>query len=251
MRVASPLNDGDRLSRPVPQRPDAEEVRSRLRSIAASDPSQDDTAAEIPARSRTAEPPGSPGQERADRPVPEPRVARQSEPMSAPQPQPSQSSPSTSARIAALRPGREPGDPARPVSAEGSTATFDGAKGTPVIDTRAGRDRKVGGKPRFLGLMLTSALLVFLVAVAAWASFNTEGGLARILRPASETQIAARPNADSASQASGAAQLAALDTGDDAAGGTATKSDAGNWQDSTAAPAQLAAGERDTNGERP
>lgn len=37
---------------------------------------------------------------------------------------------------------------------------------------------KVGGKPRFLGLMLTAGLLVFLFIVALWASTLDEGGVA-------------------------------------------------------------------------
>lgn len=39
---------------------------------------------------------------------------------------------------------------------------------------------KVGGKPRFLGLILTSILLLFLLAVAAWASLFLEGGVASL-----------------------------------------------------------------------
>ncbi|WP_339852714.1 hypothetical protein [Roseovarius nubinhibens] len=37
------------------------------------------------------------------------------------------------------------------------------------------REQQVGGKPRFLGLILTAALIVFLVAVALWASTLDEG----------------------------------------------------------------------------
>ncbi|MEP4194094.1 MAG: hypothetical protein ABJL99_00500 [Aliishimia sp.] len=41
----------------------------------------------------------------------------------------------------------------------------------------------VGGKPRFLGLMLTAVLLVFLAGVAAWASVFIDNGLARLFGP--------------------------------------------------------------------
>lgn len=41
---------------------------------------------------------------------------------------------------------------------------------------------KVGGKPRFLGLILTSILLLFLLAVGAWASLFLDGGLASLFR---------------------------------------------------------------------
>ncbi len=42
----------------------------------------------------------------------------------------------------------------------------------------ARQEQKVGGKPRFLGLMLTLALLAFLAGVAAWAAIFVEDGLA-------------------------------------------------------------------------
>ena len=42
----------------------------------------------------------------------------------------------------------------------------------------ARRRTQVGGKPRFLGLMLTAALLVFLAGVAAWASIFLDNGTA-------------------------------------------------------------------------
>lgn len=52
---------------------------------------------------------------------------------------------------------------------------------------------KVGGKPRFLGLILTAVLLLFLVGVAAWASIFLDDGLARIMGQESETEIAETP----------------------------------------------------------
>lgn len=50
---------------------------------------------------------------------------------------------------------------------------------------------EVGGKPKFLGVMLTAALLVFLVGVAAWASIFLDDGLSRILRSEPETNTVA------------------------------------------------------------
>ncbi|MDA7427156.1 hypothetical protein PGB28_01705 [Primorskyibacter aestuariivivens] len=41
---------------------------------------------------------------------------------------------------------------------------------------------KVGGKPRFLGVILTSILLLFLLAIGAWASLFLDGGLASLFR---------------------------------------------------------------------
>ena len=45
--------------------------------------------------------------------------------------------------------------------------------------TRFGaRDQiKVGGKPKYLGLILTAVLVLFLAVIAAWATFFSSGGL--------------------------------------------------------------------------
>jgi len=51
--------------------------------------------------------------------------------------------------------------------------------------------RAVGGKPRFLGLMLTAALLLFLAGVAAWASVFLDNGLARFFDPDRENRTIA------------------------------------------------------------
>ncbi|SHM03958.1 hypothetical protein SAMN05443432_104213 [Roseovarius litoreus] len=52
---------------------------------------------------------------------------------------------------------------------------------------------EVGGKPRYLGLILTALLLLFLIVVAAWASVFAEDGIARLFRSAPEPQIAQVP----------------------------------------------------------
>lgn len=60
-----------------------------------------------------------------------------------------------------------------------------------------GGDVAAGGKPRYLGLMLTAALIVFLAGVAAWASVfldeETDNALSRLLKgePADEPAISA------------------------------------------------------------
>ncbi|WP_390915136.1 hypothetical protein [Pseudosulfitobacter sp. SM2401] len=51
----------------------------------------------------------------------------------------------------------------------------------------------VGGKPRFLGLMLMAALLVMLAGVAAWASVFMDEGLARFFGPSRSEQVATAP----------------------------------------------------------
>ncbi|TNF23100.1 MAG: hypothetical protein EP318_01805 [Rhodobacteraceae bacterium] len=50
--------------------------------------------------------------------------------------------------------------------------------------------QKVGGKPRFLGLILTTVLLLLLLAVAAVASIFLEDGLAGLFRKSAETPVA-------------------------------------------------------------
>ncbi|OAN78255.1 hypothetical protein A8B82_11000 [Sulfitobacter sp. EhC04] len=58
------------------------------------------------------------------------------------------------------------------------------------------RRAEVGGKPRFLGLVLTAVLLVFLAGVAAWASvFLDEGmSLSRLFGPRPTPEVAAVPD---------------------------------------------------------
>lgn len=79
--------------------------------------------------------------------------------------------------------------------AERQRMTVFGARGAPV-----------GGKPRFLGLILTALLLVFLVIAAAWASLFLDDGLASLFGPADDSEIAAAPaTEDPARQAAGTA----------------------------------------------
>lgn len=61
----------------------------------------------------------------------------------------------------------------------------------------ARKAQRVGGKPRYLGLILTAVLLVFLAAVAAWAALFLDGGVAGLFRAApAETRLAAAPDAE-------------------------------------------------------
>ncbi|MDW3117159.1 MAG: hypothetical protein R8G60_04775 [Roseovarius pacificus] len=52
------------------------------------------------------------------------------------------------------------------------------------------------GKPRYLGLILTAVLLLFLVAVAAWASVFLDDGIASLFRKDDQRQIVATPDID-------------------------------------------------------
>lgn len=115
-------------------------------------------------------------------PVPPQPVAPQSPPAQRHDPEPARAA---VARIAAMRAGRQP-DPA-PASA--ATVQDERARMT-VFGART--EPQIGGKPRFLGLMLTSALLIFLLAVAAWASVFLDEGLSRFFDRDPETPSIAR-----------------------------------------------------------
>lgn len=53
----------------------------------------------------------------------------------------------------------------------------------------------VGGKPRYLGLILTAVLLLFLAGVAAWASIFVDEGLARFFGPRERVITSLEPSA--------------------------------------------------------
>lgn len=58
----------------------------------------------------------------------------------------------------------------------------------------ARQSERVRGKPRFLGLMLTAALFLFLAAVAAWAALFLDKGLVSLLwSTPDETELASEP----------------------------------------------------------
>lgn len=58
------------------------------------------------------------------------------------------------------------------------------------------RQNEVRGKPRFLGLILTALLLLFLVGVAAWASIFLDDGLARLFGTGDDIKLADVPASD-------------------------------------------------------
>ncbi|WP_292291311.1 hypothetical protein [Marivita sp.] len=90
------------------------------------------------------------------------------------------------ARIAAMRAGRSTDGaataPQTTVANERERMTIFGARTEPQI----------GGKPRYLGLMLTSALLILLLAVAAWASVFLDEGISRLFDGKDDTPSIAR-----------------------------------------------------------
>ncbi len=53
-----------------------------------------------------------------------------------------------------------------------------------IFGARKKAKKEVGGKPKFLGLILTAILLLFMAGVAVWASFFTDDGLAGLFKRA-------------------------------------------------------------------
>lgn len=68
----------------------------------------------------------------------------------------------------------------------------DEAERMTIFGARSSRDAR-RGKPRFLGLMLTAALLVILIGVAAWAAMFPQSTIGTLLRGV-EPQIAVTPD---------------------------------------------------------
>jgi len=90
--------------------------------------------------------------------------------------------------------GIEDDAPASPVghaTGPGLSLPEDEAERMTIFGARSAQ-RGRPGKPRFLGLILTAALLLLMVGVAAWAAIFSESGVGRILRGA-EPEIAITP----------------------------------------------------------
>ena len=103
--------------------------------------------------------------------------------------------------------------------AEKSRLTVFGARKPPKTKPKI----VVGGKPRFLGLILTAILLLFLLAFAAFAALSEEGIASWFGFGSDETQIAADPAAPEVAAPEGGetGELAALGTTDALAAPTA------------------------------
>ncbi|APX11880.1 hypothetical protein [Tateyamaria omphalii] len=84
---------------------------------------------------------------------------------------------------------------ASPGSAAPTAAVATDAEAQRMTVFGARSDVQVGGKPRFLGLILTAILLVFLAGVAAWASVFLDDGLAKFF-PKRERTLASTLPAD-------------------------------------------------------
>ena len=101
-------------------------------------------------------------------------------------------------RVAPAAPSARPSAAPRLAAASGSggvavpKATSEAEQMT-IFGARASAE--IGGKPRFLGLLLTAALLLFLAGVAAWASVFLDDGLSlsRLFGTRDTTTVASAP----------------------------------------------------------
>lgn len=116
-------------------------------------------------------------------------------------PPPATTGAKTIGRLASLKPKNKPApSPETPEPPKAALSTETERERMTVFGAR--NQEKVGGKPRFLGLMLTIGLLLVLIGVAAWASVFLDNGLARLFRshPA-ETTLASLPETDATTAA--------------------------------------------------
>lgn len=109
-------------------------------------------------------------------------------------PEPAKPPLSGPARLAAMRRRNETMAAEAAASSAAATAAIDEERERMTVFGARGNEQ-IGGKPRYLGLMLTAALLLFLAGVAAWASVFLDEGLARFFGPRQEveTEVAAVP----------------------------------------------------------
>lgn len=112
----------------------------------------------------------------------------------APAPEPADPGPAAprkdALQVAAMR--RNAGTDPGPATAQlAAAAAVDPEEERRRMTVFGARGQEIGGKPRFLGLMLTAALLLFLAAVAAWASVFLDEGISGLFRrDAAPTTIA-------------------------------------------------------------
>lgn len=78
----------------------------------------------------------------------------------------------------------------QPVAAEAVAAPMDERQRMTIFGSREAQAARIGGKPKFLGLILTTTLLLVLAGVAAWASVYLDEGLARFFPAPAEEQTA-------------------------------------------------------------
>lgn len=214
----------------TPAAPSAESALTRLAALRArTDSAQgDDAGVAMPAAPKA----------KQDKPVAAAPIVAKAPPKAALPPTPGPTPPTAEAldakpkvksplgRIAALR--------AKPEAKTNAANAAVAAAAAASLTAQSERDRmtvfgarnqpEVGGKPRFLGILLTAGLLLFMAGVAAWASVFLDDGLAGLFRSEpKEIAIASAPDIAPEAVAETAkppaqnpasdVQLAALETG--------------------------------------
>ncbi|MDO6583916.1 hypothetical protein Q4543_00130 [Salipiger sp. 1_MG-2023] len=167
-----------------------------------------------PARAKRQDGGAAPSQGGAAKPKPAPAARQSAPPHTAPpkigpKAAPVDATPVAPVEAQAPRPGfpirqplreskptqiKDPGEAPPPLQAAmaGPVDLEDERRRMTVFGARRGED--IGGKPRFLGLMLTLVLLLFLLGVAAWAAVFLEEELSRFFGTGDEaSEIAATP----------------------------------------------------------
>lgn len=109
-------------------------------------------------------------------------------PVATPDAKPAKVEPPKNSTLSRLSRARKAQETAAPV---GGAAALNERDRMTVFGMR--KEQKIGGKPRFLGLMLTAALLVFLAGVAAWAKVFLDDGLASLFGRSEPTAVASLP----------------------------------------------------------
>ncbi|WP_417742328.1 hypothetical protein [Salipiger sp.] len=113
-------------------------------------------------------------------------------------------------QVAAMRRdrGEDPG-PAKAQAAAASTV-IDPEEERRRMTVFGARQQPIGGKPRYLGLMLTAALLLFMAAVAAWATVFLDEGISGLFQTSDEPTTIAANTSDEADSATADAEPEAL-----------------------------------------
>ncbi|WP_136439261.1 hypothetical protein [Pacificoceanicola onchidii] len=175
------------------------------------------------------------------KPVPKAPVAEPAPAPEIPAPDPALAAPASEppsngalAKIAARRPAPDAAarktPPAPPMPAKGApVAAQSEAERMTVFGARG---QEIGGKPRYLGLMLTATLLLFLVGVAAWASVFMQDGLAGLFGSDEPEAVASLPE--------GTATIPSADPETPLARAPATEEESAEAEDEVAEDLQVA-----------
>ncbi|MDU8912879.1 hypothetical protein [Aestuariicoccus sp. MJ-SS9] len=150
------------------------------------------------------------------------------------------------ARPKAAEPAPGPA-PIKPKPATPDAAAQDERRRMTVFGARDAT--QVGGKPRYLGLILTAVLLLVLAGVAAWASVFLDNGLARFFKSDRPVAVAELPTVEEVpvvDEAAADVELAALDADTDMAADTDTVATAPEALSQVERPRALTAEEAET-----